>query len=288
MKVFISWSGDLSHKLALALRDWLPSMLQMVKPYVSSEDTYKGARWTSDIVQHFQEARYGILCITPDNLHAPWICFEAGALSNTVEKAHVCPYLLGVKKSELGGPLLLFQAAVCDKDDTARLLYSINATPDGPNLEQKRLETIFNVWWPSLSDRLVQLKTEVQSAETPDVDATNGDRATAPIVKMLEELLELARGEAKFIRSPHLLLPAQYLHAVLEDIRVNETRRPRLDLTHPVWHDLRRAIAEARTLVTDTRGGRTTSIDEIERAFARLLTPLEYLCDRSAEEIGKL
>ena len=51
MKVFISWSGPTSNRIALAFRDWLPCVLQTVDPYVSSEDIEKGRRWSADIAK---------------------------------------------------------------------------------------------------------------------------------------------------------------------------------------------------------------------------------------------
>jgi hypothetical protein len=72
----------------MVLRDWLPSVIQSLEPYVSSEDIDKGTRWSSDIAKELDNSAYGILCVTQDNLAAPWINFEAGALSKSVDKRH--------------------------------------------------------------------------------------------------------------------------------------------------------------------------------------------------------
>ena len=42
MKVFLRCSGNLSHKVALVFRDWLPSVIQSIDPYVSSEALSSG------------------------------------------------------------------------------------------------------------------------------------------------------------------------------------------------------------------------------------------------------
>ena len=100
MKVFISWSGNKSHKVALLFREWLPSVIQSVVPYVSSEDIDKGARWSTDIAKELEDSTFGILCVTKENLNAPWLSFEAGALSKTMDKSFVTPFLFDIKRSE--------------------------------------------------------------------------------------------------------------------------------------------------------------------------------------------
>lgn len=117
MKVFLSWSGDLSHKTALIFRDWLPSVIQSILPYVSSEDIDKGARWSTDIAKELEDSTYGILCVTKENVHAPWLTFEAGALSKTMDKAAVSPFLFDIKRSEVSGPILQFQSTIFEKED---------------------------------------------------------------------------------------------------------------------------------------------------------------------------
>lgn len=37
LDVFLSWSGSVSHKVALAPNEWLPSVIQSVNPYISSQ-----------------------------------------------------------------------------------------------------------------------------------------------------------------------------------------------------------------------------------------------------------
>lgn len=51
MEIFISWSGEYSHKLAITLKDWLSNVIQTVDPWVSSEDIEKGDRWSTEIAQ---------------------------------------------------------------------------------------------------------------------------------------------------------------------------------------------------------------------------------------------
>ena len=94
MKVFISWSGAKSQEVAKVLKQWIPCVIQSVEPYFSSADIDKGARWSTDIAKELQDASFGILCVTKDNLSSSWLNFEAGALSKSIEQSKWC----GIKK----------------------------------------------------------------------------------------------------------------------------------------------------------------------------------------------
>lgn len=47
--------------LAEALRDWLPSVLQLVQPWMSAVDMQMGTRWNADLAQELQNAKVGII-----------------------------------------------------------------------------------------------------------------------------------------------------------------------------------------------------------------------------------
>ncbi len=201
MKVFLSWSGTLSHQVAIAFREWLPSVVQMLEPYVSSEDIEKGARWSTDIAKELQEAKYGVVCVTKQNLNEPWLLFEAGALSKTLETARVTPFLFGLKQSEVHGPLLQFQSTAFQPEDVRKMVAAMNNLTPAP-LEGARLETSFTKWWPDLKGRL-------ESIVTSDVGTVVREPKLDPS-PMLEEILELVRAQTRLLATPDKLFPEDY------------------------------------------------------------------------------
>lgn len=199
MKVFLSWSGDASHKVALILREWLPSVIQSIVPYVSSEDIDKGARWSTDIASELADSSYGILCVTKDNLHAPWLTFEAGALSKTMDKSFVSPFLFNIKRSEVNGPILQFQSTIFQKDDIKKLLVSLNKAGTEGQLSEEKLDKALDVWYPELEKNLNGLLEKLPKQEEVKVEAKREEPLANSI---LEEILDLSRVNQKLLRNP--------------------------------------------------------------------------------------
>lgn len=197
MKVFLSWSGEKSHKVALVFRDWFPSVIQSLEPYVSSEDIDKGTRWSTDIAKELEDSSFGILCVTKDNLTAPWLTFEAGALSKTMDKSFVSPFLFDIKRSEVDGPILQFQSTIFNRDDVLKLVKTLNKACGDDKLTDERLEKAFGVWWPTLEDELNKLKSMKDEAAE---DKSGND--TISNNEILEEILDLSRINQKLLRNP--------------------------------------------------------------------------------------
>jgi hypothetical protein len=187
-KVFISWSGELSKKLAEEVRIWLPGVLQFVKPYFTPNDIEKGTRWSTDIASELESSNAGIICLTKDNLNKPWILFEAGALSKNFGKSNVCTILFNLDSSDFSGPLTSFQATKFDKADFKKLLATINNTGGELKLDSIVLNDVFEMWWPKLEEKINEiLKNHVESSP----NTLRSER------EILEEVLELTRINTK-------------------------------------------------------------------------------------------
>ena len=76
--IFLSWSGPRSKSTAQALKEWLPNVLQAAEPWMSATDIDKGTRWREEVSAALDTMKAGIICLTPENLTAQWLLFEAG------------------------------------------------------------------------------------------------------------------------------------------------------------------------------------------------------------------
>jgi hypothetical protein len=209
MDIFISWSGDRSRAVAKLLHQWLPIIINAANPFLSIADIDKGARWSSEIAGQLEKARAGVICLTPMNIDSQWILFEAGALSKTIKNTFVCPLLIGLKPSDIKGPLAQFQFATTDKADMLRLFKTLNSAQEDQALSEGNLETAFSLVWPKFEEQLKGIPLE----ET-QISLHRSER------ELLEEVLELVRSLGRVLPAEiQRLLDSRDHSSILQEIQ---------------------------------------------------------------------
>lgn len=188
-RVFVSWSGEKSGRIAQTLVSWLPSVLQSVKPYYTPDDIDKGAKWATEISKSLSECNIGIICLTRESLEKPWILFEAGALSKSFSDSNVCTVLFGVEPTDVKPPLSTFQNTQFQKEDFRKLVQTINRAAGDSALTEKIVENVFEKWWPDLQSGISAILTEKKESQRP----LRTDR------ELLEEILENVRRQPRFV-----------------------------------------------------------------------------------------
>ncbi|MCA1606544.1 MAG: toll/interleukin-1 receptor domain-containing protein [Acidobacteria bacterium] len=158
MKVFLSWSGERSKSIATALREWLPSVINEVQPFMSSEID-AGARWQSEVSSELESTDFGIICVTSENQDKPWINFEAGALAKSVALGRVVPLAVNLTTAEIRNPLGQFQAQPLAKDGMLRVLLSLNSGAQR-TMPQEFIERSLEKWWPDLESEIEKVQRE--------------------------------------------------------------------------------------------------------------------------------
>jgi transposase-like protein len=122
--------------------------------------------------------------------------FEAGALSKSIDKSHVCPILFGVSPADIEGPLKQFQLTSFDKGDLKQLLTTLNGRLQDGRIAPKTLETIFDKWWPDLLDKV----SNILGKQAEPAEPIRNDR------ELLEEMTWTPKTEPVLMRAS---LPAR-------------------------------------------------------------------------------
>ena len=186
MDVFLSWSGSTSRQVAEVLSEWLPTVVQRVKPWISSRDIASGQRWFDQVSNTATSYSYGLFCLTPENINSRWMHYEAGALSSFGEDAHIVGLLLqGLSPAQIGGPLGQYQHIVLNKSGMEKLLTDMNELAGDDRLSQDVLARTFERAWPEFEDQYNTI-TAMASMANPVPERSLRD--------MQEELLELVRS----------------------------------------------------------------------------------------------
>ena len=197
---------------------WLEQCIQSVDVFFSTEDIEKGDNWQLKLSNELRDANYGVICVTPENIDAPWLHFEAGALSKMLD-SKVMVLAINVNFTDIKGPLKSFQATKLEKDDIFRLLKSINNVQEKPLTEEK-LKISFEAFWPQFEKEMenlkkysIKTKSEKKSSSSVNIDKT------------LDEMLQLIRNQNSIINDPTRLLPVDYFEFLFQKSTVESSRK---------------------------------------------------------------
>lgn len=269
MRVFLSWSGDRSKAVAEGLRDWLKMLIQASEPWISL-DIEKGDRWSRELSDQLEASRVGVICLTPENLGAPWILFEAGALAKT-KGSYACTLLIGVKAADVQYPLAQFQHTQAEREDIRKLAHTVNdalVNNGGSSVDKQALDILFDMLWPQLEARLAA----VLATPAPN----------SPPARKAEDILEelLATSRAQDIR-------LQAVQEALTDLRAGaprSLRQPTLPSIENLFDGLSEKEREELAIAqTEGRG-----IEYLASVLGLSPTTVRRRMDRGALPLSKL
>jgi hypothetical protein len=173
--VFICWSGPRSLVLAERFRKFLVAVIPALNRRIFfSPQIEKGARWFEEVLRHLDAAQVGVICLTSENLSAPWLHFEAGALLKGLHKtpgtaddagaaadatqARVFTYLHDVNAAALSGPLAQYQSTSTTRADTRNLVRTISRRLDPDSSAYRQA---FDAHWPAFDRDLKRLRVNL-------------------------------------------------------------------------------------------------------------------------------
>ncbi len=187
MKVFISWSGETSKAIAILLRKYLPIMLQQVRPFMSKHDIESGARWAQRIQQELEETSYGLLVLTPSNVNAKWLLFEAGAISKIKNSITACILCRDLNDTQLSWPLAQFQMQRFDEESFAQLIRDMNHKTDR-SLDEESMTLVIRKWWPDIKSEYDTILGSI--AEEPTNNVMDEKEFQEEVLRTLRTILK--------------------------------------------------------------------------------------------------
>ncbi len=154
-RIFLSWSGALSQRVATFLHEWLPTVIQGIDPWISTRSIFAGDYWHRAITDNLRLSNIGIVVVTMANQESTWLNYETGALAQSVttRDGAVMPLLVGLSVEDLTGPMKNLQVNTLDEAGMRNVLAVVNEHAQ-PKLSEKALEREFKLKWTELENEI--------------------------------------------------------------------------------------------------------------------------------------
>jgi anti-anti-sigma factor len=167
---------------------------------MSAHDIPAGTPWGTALHEQLRCTDFGVLCLTPENLRAPWILYEAGALAMSSKVGCVVPFLLDVGPEKLPAPLAQFQSVPANKEGTWKVVSSIQSAQDS-GLAEEALWQVFERAWPTLAGSLgLGIRTDLRGhvlVVTPSAMQMDRDEEVQGLGERMKALVH--RGHKKVV-----------------------------------------------------------------------------------------
>lgn len=189
MKIFISWSGDLSKAIAQHFAEWLKYVIQATEPWISTRNIESGSIWFNEIRNELKDTTTGVVCLTKENLKNPWILFEAGALAKGLDSSRVYTLLIDLESSDVEAPLAQFNHTIVgSKSSMLKLVQDLNSRLPKA-LEARTLERTFELHWPEFEKLYREALANATKPQIPLPERTTESK--------INEILENTRSLAQ-------------------------------------------------------------------------------------------
>lgn len=236
-KIFISWSGSNSSEFAKALKhcletDVFPNSDLMC--FVSEQDIASGTDWWEKIKKELRTCKLGIICITKENVLAPWIHFETGAM--IAKDVPTIPLLINCNSKVLAGTPLNGKQAIDfnDYQKFLKLLFDINKVINTPLSESQIIELGKNAY-KRLKDNLEGVFLNLKGLGT--FNAKYVYPTDVKIIKRNTVYLSIPMASITADEYPSLREAALKAKKALLDIGFTEVYCPIIDIDSPEHFD---------------------------------------------------
>ena len=212
MKIFISWSKQTSHQIAMALRNFLNEFFKSRKLdiYLSSKEIDPGENWFDNIKAAISYSNLCIIVLTDENEFSRWIYFESGAIAFNTKSSNIIPFLATGRNIDENSPLKHYQCVRNDKDAIANLLRTIKRVGQLTAIRNDNFQEVFDKLYPKFAENVDKI-----------IDASvTGAVSSIPFAQVFpQDTMEVETGKL-FIGAPMAAYQYdEYPHAVKE---VNE------------------------------------------------------------------